>query len=222
VVTPLDLLLPPRCAVCTRPGPLLCSACVAAMPLHAGPTCARCGAPTMRPVAECTGCRGRRLGYESASAGLLFEGPARRLVHAFKDGGLRGLDDHAAALTALVVAPPDAAVVTWVPSDPLRLVLRGYHPAERLAQRLAARWGLPAVPLLRAQLWRRPQRGLTRAARRANVRRAFTVTAPVAGRICLVDDVHTTGATLEAAARALRRGGASAVVAVTLARADRA
>ena len=176
----------------------------------------------MRPVAECDGCRGRRLGYESASAGLLFDGPGRRLVHAFKDGGLQGLAEPAAALTALVVAVPNAGLVTWVPSDPLRLALRGYHPAQQLAEQLATRWSLPAAPLLRAPLWRRPQRGLTRARRRANVRGAFTVVAPVSGRICLVDDVHTTGATLEAAAHALRRGGADAVVAITLARAERA
>jgi predicted amidophosphoribosyltransferase len=220
--TLLDLLAPPRCAVCTTAGPLLCASCLIDMPLLTGPICARCGAPTQRPVADCARCRGRRLAYESAVSGMLFDGPARRLVHAFKDGGLRALAEPAAALTALAVEPPDAAVVTWVPADPLRLALRGYHPARRLAEELAARWSLPARPLLRAPLVRRPQRGLTRAQRRRNVRDAFTAATPVTGRVCLVDDVHTTGATLQAAARALRRAGADAVVAVTLARADRA
>jgi len=218
----LDLLSPPSCAVCGERGPLVCGSCLVAMPLLDGPVCGRCGAPAVRPVADCAGCRGRRLSYESAASGLLFDGPARRLVHAFKDGGLRALDEPAAALMSLVVAAPRADVVTWVPADPLRRALRGYHPAQRLAERLAGRWSLPSRALLRAPLIRRPQRGLTRAARRANVRGAFAASATVSGRVCLVDDVHTTGATLEAAARALRRGGADAVVVLTLARAERA
>jgi predicted amidophosphoribosyltransferase len=100
--------------------------------------------------------------------------------------------------------------------------MRGYHPARLLAEQLALRWDVPSRPLLRAPLWRRPQRGLTRTQRRANVRDAFTAPAAVAGRVGLIDDVHTTGATLTAAALALRRAGAGAVVAATLARAEHA
>jgi len=98
--------------------------------------------------------------------------------------------------------------------------MRGYHPARLLADQLALRWDVPSRPLLRAPLWRRPQRGLTREQRRANVRKAFTAPVAVAGRVGLIDDVHTTGATLTAAALELRRAGAGAVVATTLARAE--
>jgi predicted amidophosphoribosyltransferase len=171
-------------------------------------------------VDDCASCRGRRVGFESAAAALLFDGAARDLVHAFKDGGLRGLAVPAAALMALVLGRPAVDVVTWVPADPLRQAMRGYHPARLLAEQLALRWDVPSRPMLRAPLWRRPQRGLTREQRRANVRKAFTAPVAVAGRVGLIDDVHTTGATLTAAALELRRAGAGAVVAATLARAE--
>jgi predicted amidophosphoribosyltransferase len=222
VHTLLDLLVPPRCAVCRLAGPLLCATCLGDLPLLDGCTCARCGLPAERPLDDCARCRGRRMGFESAAAALLFDGAARDLVHAFKDGGLRGLAVPAAALMALVLSRPAVDVVTWVPADPLREAMRGYHPARLLAEQLALRWDVPSRPLLRAPLWRRPQRGLTRAQRRANVREAFTAPAAVAGRVGLIDDVHTTGATLTAAALALRRAGAGAVVAATLARAEHA
>ena len=111
-------------------------------------------------------------------------------------------------------------MLTWVPPDPVRQALRGYHPPRLLAEELSQRWGLPVRPLLDGPLWRRPQRGLDRTGRRRNVRSAFTARTGAGGRVVLVDDVHTTGATLSAAARVLRAAGAEAVDAVTLARAD--
>ncbi|MGN6379807.1 MAG: ComF family protein, partial [Gaiellales bacterium] len=187
--------------------------------LLTGPLCQRCGMPTAIEVRDCRRCRGVRLGFETARSALAYEGPARRLVHAFKDGGQRGLAEHATALMAVVVPPPDVDVLTWVPADRWRLIGRGYHPPELLAQGLAAHWDIAASPLLATHGRRRPQRGLDVASRRSNVRDAFRARAAAPSRIALIDDVHTTGATLSACARALSRAGAQHVHAVSLARA---
>jgi predicted amidophosphoribosyltransferase len=220
MASPLDLLLPPRCALCARAGPLVCPPCLCALPLI-GDACLRCGAPAERPLATCAECRGRRLGFASARAVVAYEHGGRRLVHRFKDGGLRGLAGLAAGLVCLAVPPPAAEVLTWVPPDGWRTIGRGYHPPELLARELAARWNLPAAPLLRAAGRRRPQRGLDPKARRANVRRAFRARDPAPSQVVLIDDVYTTGATLSACADELRRAGASSVTALSLARAVR-
>jgi competence protein ComFC len=220
MASPLDLLLPPRCALCSRAGPLVCGPCLCGLPLI-GDACRRCGAPAERPLDACAECRARRLGFVSARAVIAYEGGGRLLVHRFKDGGLRGLAGLAAGLVCLEVAPPAADALTWVPPDGWRTIGRGYHPPELLARELAARWGVPAAPLLRSRGRRRPQRGLDPRARRANVRSAFQARAPAPPRVALVDDVYTTGATLSACADALRGAGARTVVAVSLARAVR-
>jgi ComF family protein len=218
-VRALDLLLPACCALCGRGGEPVCPACARALPLLGGPACARCGKPTAIPVADCRECRGRRLGFEGAVAAVAFEGRGRDLVLRFKDGGLRGLAATSAGLIATVCPAPECDALTWVPGDRWRTLRRGYHPAQELARGLADRWGVPARPLLAAAPLRRRQRGLDHADRRRNVRGAFRPASALAGeRIAVVDDVFTTGATLSACAAALRKGGAGAVVAVTLAR----
>jgi predicted amidophosphoribosyltransferase len=110
-------------------------------------------------------------------------------------------------------------VLAYVPPDPGRRLDRGYHPAERLARELARAWPIPCEQLLRRARGgpTRPQRGLRLDERRRNVRDAFAA-APAAGAVLLVDDVYTSGATADAAARALRRAGAARVEVVTFAR----
>jgi predicted amidophosphoribosyltransferase len=220
VISPLDLLLPPGCALCDSAQAPLCTSCLGGLPLLGGNVCARCAAPTDEPVGDCRDCRGRRLGFVSARSAVRYAGPGRELVHAFKHGRLRGLGVPAAAVISLVCGPPEADLITWVPADPWRLVMRGYHPPELLARELAGRWGLPVRATARAASHRAPQRGSDRRARHANVRGAFVAPAPVnAARVLLVDDVHTTGATLSECARTLRVAGAGEVHALSLARA---
>jgi len=215
----IDLLAPPGCGVCLSGHGPVCPECLQALSLLTGTLCLRCGIPTAVEVRECRRCRGVRLGFATARAALAYEGRGRDLVQAFKDRGQRGLAEHAAALIGLVVPAPEADAVTWVPADRWRLIGRGYHSPELLARLLGAAWGVPAVPLLAAHGRRRPQRGLDLKGRRANVRHAFRATACAPRRVALIDDVHTTGATLSACARVLAAAGAEDVHAVSLARA---
>src|SRR5438128_3637245 len=178
----LDLLLPQRCVVCRRPGAQACAGCLAALPRLTGPLCARCGGPTAWPVARCRECAGRRLAFAQARAAVAYDEPVRRIVAAWKERGLRRLAPWAADLVVDVVPRPTADVVAFVPPDRDRRLKRGHHAAEALARELAARWDLPAEPLLRRTRPAPRQRGLDRVARRRNVRGAFAAAGQVRGR----------------------------------------
>ena len=186
-----------------------------------GPRCDRCGAPTEWPVERCRECGGRRLGFTRARSAVAYDEAARKLVGAWKERGLRLLDRVAAELVAGCVARPTVYTVTFVPADPDRRLRRGYNPAERLAGALGERWHLPAVSFLERVPGIRAQRGLTLAERRRNVRDAFRATRRPPSALVLIDDVYTSGATVSAAATALRKAGTKRVEVVTFARAVR-
>ncbi len=157
----------------------------------------------------------------SARAAIVYDGSARAFVQAWKERGQRRLACEAAAIVAETLARPTAPVLAFVPADRDRSLSRGHRPAEALARELGRVWELPVAPLVcRARAVDR-QRGLGLQERRRNVRGAFATARASPPRVCLVDDVYTSGATAGAAATALRQGGARRVEVVTLARAVR-
>jgi predicted amidophosphoribosyltransferase len=214
----VDFILPGRCVACGASGQLLCAGCRGSLRSLSDPCCGRCGAPTAWPVERCAECAGRRLAFASARAAVVYAGPARALVHGWKERGLRRAACLAADLVSLRLEAPVADVVTAVPPDAERLLRRGHHPAGRLAQELGARWDLPASCLLARTRASSRQTGLGLGERRRNVIGAFAARGAVPPTVLLVDDVYTTGATASAAATALRAGGARAVSVVTFAR----
>lgn len=218
----LDLLVPQRCAACSRTGAALCTGCRDSLIRLAPPLCDRCGSPSAWPVRRCAECAGRRISFASARAAILYDAPARRLVHAWKEHGQRRLAVETAALIAETLTRPDVAALAFVPADDDRALWRGHRPAETLAEELGRLWELPVLALLRrTRSVRDRQRGLGLAARRRNVAGAFGPARASPARVCLVDDVYTSGATANAAASALRRGGARKVEVMTFARAVR-
>lgn len=217
----LDVLLPRRCAGCGLAGEEICRHCLRALARLRGPRCERCGAPTAWPVKRCGECAGRRLAFAAARAAVLYEGPGRGIVIAWKDGGLRRLAGLAADLIVAELDAPAAYAITFVPADPDRGLRRGRHPAAELARALGRRWQLPVLDLLERTRPAKRQRGLTLPERRRNVRRAFAARGAAPRRVCLVDDVYTTGATVGACATVLRAAGASRIEVITFARAVR-
>lgn len=152
---------------------------------------------------------------------MAHRGPARRLVVALKERGAVRVADLLAAQVAAGL-PGDLAAGTTVvpvPSDPVRRRLRGVDHTALLAGLVAARLGLPATTALRRTAWA-PRQARARD-RRARSRggAALSCTQPPPPVVLLLDDVHTTGATLRAAAAALRDAGAKEVRAVTVTRA---
>ncbi|MGF1507696.1 MAG: ComF family protein [Anaerolineae bacterium] len=212
----LDLIFPPRCVVTGRPGSVLHPDVVVGF--AAVGTCAQCD---QEGRVLCQLCYGAEPAFEWVHSGFLYEGDLRAAIHALKYKNRR---DAARPLASTLSKPslPQEAVLVAVPLAAGRLADRGYNQAYLLAQELATRWALPLLPPEALARVRETdtQVGLDRQQRRANLHEAFTADAAlVAGKpAVLVDDVCTTGATLDVCAHALRKEGASAVFAVTLER----
>jgi predicted amidophosphoribosyltransferase len=178
--------------------------------LLVGRRCPGCGSAAV--VVPCVECRAQlRASPPVDDAAWRDDGVVGRLVRSAKHGqwraGGRVLGSLIAAERPQVI--PDADVITWVPADRRRRAARGGHLPARVARELGRRLDRPVAQLLAPTARRRPQRGLDRAARRANVVGAFVPTAaatrvPIGSRVLVVDDVRTTGATLAAARAALQ------------------
>lgn len=225
LVTPYRLLLsvvaPPCCPACggLLPGGAstdrLCPDCAAALPWLGAGTCPRCALP--RPCAPCPAVRSP---WARAWAPFGHEGPARELVAALKFRGLLAAADLLAAPMAAGGAELwREAVIVPVPADPRRRRRRGFDHAALIAAALARRTDRPLVSCLRRPPAPR-QLGAGRGARQARVAAtAPTARGPVPDSVVLVDDVHTTGATLRACALALRSAGCRQVNVLTATRA---
>lgn len=230
----VDGVLPPRCLACgaiVGEPDALCAGCWAAMDFFAPPWCAVCGLPFPYPVGEgtvCAGCARERQSWNRARAALRYDKNSRRLVLMLKHGDQTHLADAFGRWMRRAGAEllDGADIVIPVPLHWTRLFARRYNQAALLAHAVRAAGGPPvgADWLLRRR--RTPSQGrLGPVARARNVRGAFALRrgCDVGGkRVVLVDDVLTTGATVEECARILRRAGAASVDVVTLARALRA
>jgi ComF family protein len=221
----LDLVFPRRCVGCAATGAFLCTNCLATLPRAVPPRCPTCWMPSEGPEAPCRRCRDRAFHLEATRCTFVYEGAARAAVNALKYRGLSALAESMALPMAECLAewsPPVAAIVP-VPLAGQRRRLRGYNQSELLGRELS--W-LSGLPLASGALVRRrsttPQaRSTDEAARRQNVAAAFALgPAAVNGAVLLVDDVLTSGATLDACARVLLDGGAGPVFALTFARED--
>jgi competence protein ComFC len=198
----LDLLFPPKCAGCGREGAYLCDVCIAESPK----------APDTSGE-----------GLESIIAPFQMQGAAREVVHRLKYNGLRVMAEPMGAAMAQHLQRhqmvPD--IIVPVPLHRKRLRERGYNQAELLAQAVAQWLGVTVDSKGLARIgYIGPQaRTATREERKANVAGAFEAARDFSGlSVVVVDDVTTTGSTLEACAVALRHAGASAVCGLTFAR----
>ena len=227
----LSVVFSPACAACdeallspTR-GPV-CGACWASILPLTPPLCDRCGDPLPSwrlvsiPLACCPRCRrGRRL-IDRARAIGAYDGALRAIVHALKYEGRRSLARPLGRLMRErggdVLA--GAACAIPVPLHSSRRRHRGFNQAADLARHV----GIPVVPALRRVRATATQTGLPAGRRHRNVREAFAATraaATLTGAIVVViDDVSTTGATLESCARTLKESGVREVRALTAAR----
>jgi ComF family protein len=220
----LNLLFPPRCAGCRKPGTEFCDECAKTLVPTGSVVCTSCGEPLSRP-GLCLHCKAGPRAFRHVRSAFRFEGPLRQAVHALKYEKRRSVAAPLAGFMGMQLAGPDRAgmLLCAVPLHPGRQKERGFNQSAELARYLGQQWGVVCLPDHVLQRIRATERQveLDQAARQANVEGAFGVSdsAQVLGRgIILVDDVCTTGATLDACAQALRSAGASVVDGVTLAR----
>jgi ComF family protein len=232
----VHVLLPAPCLGCGGPLPArgaslgLCPDCRPKLRRPPSEACAVCARPI--PASKlpqgfrCAPCREHPPGFDQLLALWSYEAPLHGVIQGLKFGRLDYLGRHLAEAIAAALEEELTGfeAVVAVPLHWRRRLARGYNQAERIARPLAGLLGLPLLSGLSRRRATPPQSLLGREERLANLRRAFRVPRPgrIRGlRLLLVDDVATTGATLDAAATALKAAGAAAVTALTVGRTPR-
>lgn len=225
---------PVACLLCEQPvaevgdgTSALCGSCRRALPGGGRLRCPVCAAPRSAAANGCADCARLDPAFSATVAAADYRSPLAEAIVALKFGARTELASGCGRLVAAAVDPAMAVdALVPIPLAPARLVERGFNQAALIATALARHWppDAPCRPRLQSR-WlsrrreTRRQTGLGGDQRRHNLDRGFVATPAVAGKsVALVDDVMTTGATLDAAARALRAAGARDVVALVVAR----
>lgn len=211
---------PQVCVLCGAGvrGSTLCAPCEADLPWLPRERCTVCALP-LATGGMCGACIARPPRFERVAAPFAYRFPLAQLIHALKYGGRLALARTLGEALARVV-PRDVDVIVPMPLARGRLAERGFNQALEIARIVAERTGIPlARDAVRKIVDTPPQAALPWSARARNVRRAFVCDVDLAGeRIAVVDDVLTTGATLNELARVLRKGGAASVAGWVVAR----
>lgn len=236
----IDIIYPPRCTICREflrkdaqeddgKGSSFCGSCSSDFRKITAPICPICGAPFISEVDEdhlCGDCLRKRPLYEVARAPYIYDGPILTAIHQFKYGSKSFMADSLGLLLTRFaenwVKEKDSLLTMPVPLHPKRLRERGFNQSLLLARPVARQLHTELDFLsLRRVRYTSPQTGLRKEERRKNVRGAFGLETPeaVEGRtVLLIDDVATTGNTLNECARVLKRGGCNKVICLVLAR----
>ncbi len=232
----LDVLLPPICHICHSFIPNadtihICTICHDRLPLIISPLCPICGIPFAGAGLDhfCGACLTHPPHYDTARAHFLYEGSVRDLIHSFKYSRMTHLRKPLALLTLQgmreFVTDQNPHFIVPVPLHRSRLRERGFNQAVLLGSVLSHQLSLPIrTNVLVRTRPTEPQIELPAAERRSNVKGAFAVIRQESvadKRILLLDDVMTTGSTMDECAKELKKAGAAAVIAVTVARTAR-
>jgi len=219
----LNLLFPQWCVGCGKEGDFICSACRRSLPRLMPPLCPRCGRPQSSGIL-CPSCVSWQAEIDGIRSPFRFDGVMRQAIHQLKYRNLRALAVPLAKLLQdyLTTSHVPGEALVPVPLHQKRLRQRGYNQSRLLAQELGKLINLPVVDDCLIRLRHAPPQARTSTVdeRRSNVADAFTCRNHRLRdkQVLLVDDVSTSGATLDACAAALKAAGASSVWGLALAR----
>jgi ComF family protein len=229
-----DVIFPPQCLGCAeilypQRGHLFCPACEEKIRFITGDICPVCGTIFPNSPAQshlCGNCMENKTYYSCARAVVSYETIILNAIHQFKYGSNISVGALLASLMADFSFPDvdfsDHSLIIPVPLHIKRLRQRGFNQSLILAHALAKKWQIPVnFSLLRRQKFTLTQTGLNKAERKQNINGAFEISDKkiIAGKnIILVDDVYTTGATINECAKTLIKAGAQKVTVLTLAR----
>jgi ComF family protein len=218
----LNLFFPPWCIGCGREGDYVCDACRRQLPFISPPICSVCGRP-LTVNNTCPGCIGAQAEIDEIRAPFLFGGVIRQAVHQLKYDNLKAIAPLLANFLHdfLLENPMPGDALVPVPIHKKRERERGYNQSSLIARELSRMTGLPLVEDCLIRKVNTPPQVRTTSAleRHRNIANAFAcINNHVAGkRVLLVDDVSTSGATLNACARILKAAGATSVWGLTIA-----
>lgn len=229
----LNLIYPRHCLACGRAltsssKDPVCSLCEARIARHPKPYCAICGRTLHSEDGLCADCVRQRPAFTHARSACLYEGSTKELVHLFKYGKKRSLAATLARhMTDFLIEDngitTQAELITFVPLHRQRLTRRGYNQSELLAAQVSKKLGIPLANCLEKSSVTRCQNELMREERLANLIGSFRTRRSARARVqglslLVIDDVMTTGATLNECSRVLLDAGAKEVYCLTLAR----
>ncbi|MBA7559816.1 hypothetical protein ES708_01432 [subsurface metagenome] len=219
----LDLLFPRWCVGCGREGSFICYSCRQTLPRIVPPLCPKCGRPQPSGVL-CPHCVSWQAEIDGIRSPFRFEGVIQQAIYKLKYGNIRALAQPLVRLLRdyLLTYPVSGKILVPVPLHPKRLRERGYNQSGLLARELGNIIGLPVIDdcLVRLRHTSPQVKTSTVTERQNNVAGAFSCRGDGLRdkQVLLIDDVLTSGATLDACAAALKAGGATSVWGLTLAR----
>jgi ComF family protein len=214
----LDIIFPKRCPFCDGvipPGWQICDDCTGKAELVTEPVCKRCGKPIENSRREyCGDCERKKHFYDAGKAVFVYQGAVQRSLYRFKYANRREYasfyGEMACIQYARWISTLGIEAVIPIPLHRKRRQERGYNQAELLADEIGRRMGIPVEKkLLLRCLNTRPQKELDDRERKKNLKKAFIITQNIVQlrKVLLVDDIYTTGSTVDAAAECLKKSG---------------
>jgi ComF family protein len=224
----VDLVIPPLCLNCgsrlDKISDLICDDCLGLLEPVDGDLCPKCGTPMEEKL--CAVCADTEFHFSLARAPWMFSGPVQVLIHKLKyDLYLSPVPFLARGMHTAFLSEPafsGADVITAVPLHHTRKRERTFNQSELLAQTLSSSTGIPYADLVRRKIYTSSQTKLSKTKRQNNLRGAFAPigkTAASYGKVILVDDVFTTGSTVNEVSQVLLDSGVKEVLVLTAARA---